>query len=71
MAVLGFQLLANVLESLAQQRPKVSLNLLLKLLDQRRNDVGRQLPGGCDEEGFGTATGFLGAAFEFYISGGS
>ena len=67
--VLGFQLLANVLEGFAQQRPKIGMSLLLKLFDQRRNDIGDQLAGGSDQEGLGTAAGCLGAAFELDVSG--
>ena len=69
MAILDFQLLENVLEGFAQQRPKFGLDLLLKLLDQRCNDIGDQLAGGSDQEGLGTATSCPGAAFEFDVSG--
>lgn len=43
-AVRGFQLLANVLEGLAQQWPKIGLSLLLEPLDQRRNISAASLP---------------------------
>ena len=45
------------------------MGLLLKLLDQRCDDFGRQLGGSSDQKRLCATAGFLGAAFEVDVPG--